>query len=105
MNLLHCRRYPRKVQAAELWAAHVSYQRCLRGTSDYWVNDAIDQLQEYSIEEFPDTEMVVNPAWRELDRQRNSLNNKLRHRRAKFGQLAQHAESKQNEKRYSRWLI
>ncbi len=65
---------------------------------------AIDLLQEYGTEEFSGTEKVVNPAWRELDRQRNSLNNKLRHRRAKFGQLVHHAEPKQNEKKYNRWL-
>jgi len=65
---------------------------------------AIDLLQEYGTEDFSGTEKVVNPAWRELDRQRNSLNNKLRHRRAKFGQLTHHAEVKQNEKKYNRWL-
>ncbi len=30
----------------------------------------IDQLMEYGSEEFPDTETVVNPRWRTLDRQR-----------------------------------
>jgi len=65
---------------------------------------AIDQLQEYGTEEFSDTETVVNPAWRELNRQRSSLNNKLRYRRAGFGQLTHHAESKRNEKKYNQWL-
>lgn len=65
---------------------------------------AIDLLQEYGTEEFSGTEEVVNPEWRELDRQRNSLNNKLRYRRAKFGQLTHHAEPEQNEKSYNRWL-
>ncbi|NOQ46322.1 MAG: hypothetical protein GQ559_06575 [Desulfobulbaceae bacterium] len=46
---------------------------------------AIDLLQEYGTEAFSGTEQVVNPAWREMDRQRNSLNNKLRYRNAKFG--------------------
>ncbi len=65
---------------------------------------AIDLLQEYGTEEFSGTEKVVNPAWRELDRQRNSLNNKLRYRRARFGQLTHHAEPEQNEKKYAQWL-
>jgi hypothetical protein len=65
---------------------------------------AIDLLQEYGTEEFSGTEKVVNPAWRELNRLRNSLNNKLRYRRAEFGQLTHHAESKQNEKKYTQWL-
>lgn len=65
---------------------------------------AIDLLQEYGTEEFSGTEKVVNPAWRDLDRQRNSLNNKLRYRHASFGQLTHHAEPKENEKKYNRWL-
>lgn len=65
---------------------------------------AIDLLQEYGTEEFPGTEQVVNPAWRELDRQRNSLNNKLRYRNAKFGALIHHAQPEQHHKKYAKWL-
>ena len=45
---------------------------------------AIDLIAEYGTDDFPDTEQVVNPARRELERMRNSLNGKLKTRRAKF---------------------
>ncbi len=67
-------------------------------------NYDIDLLQEYGTEEFSGTESAVNPAWRNLDRQRNSLNNKLRYRNAKFGQLAHHVEPKEKQKNHDRWL-
>ena len=65
---------------------------------------AIDLLQEYGTEEFSGTEQVVNPAWRELDGKRNSLNSKLRYRNAKFGELTHHSEQEQNQKKYVKWL-
>lgn len=42
---------------------------CLRRTTDYWVNDAIGR--PFFTDGFPETEQVVNPAWRGLDRSRN----------------------------------
>lgn len=48
---------------------------------------AIDLLGEYKTTPLHDTEQVINPAWRELERQRNALENKLRHRRARFASL------------------
>ncbi len=65
---------------------------------------AIDLLQEYGTEEFSGTEQVVNPVWRELNSKRNSLNNKLRYRNAKFGELTHHFEQEQNQKKYAKWL-
>ena len=65
---------------------------------------AIDLLQEYGTDAFPDTEQVVNPAWRELDRSRNSLQNKLRYRRARFAELSMHPESEDDQARYDKWL-
>jgi hypothetical protein len=38
----------------------------------------IDVLLEYGVTEFPDTEKVINPSWRQLERSRNSVQNKLR---------------------------
>ena len=35
-------------------------------------------LLEYGVTEFPDTEKVINPSWRQLERSRNSVQNKLR---------------------------
>lgn len=65
---------------------------------------AIDLLQEYGTDALPDTEVVVNPAWRELDRSRNSLQNKLRYRRARFAEMSIHPESEEDKTRYDKWL-
>lgn len=65
---------------------------------------AIDLLQEYGTEKFPDTERVVNPAWRALDRSRNSIRNKLRHRRARFAEMTMHPESEDNAEAYDKWM-
>jgi hypothetical protein len=47
---------------------------------------------------------VVNPAWRGLDRSRNSLQNKLRYRRARFAEMSIHPESEADKIRYDKWL-
>lgn len=65
---------------------------------------AIDLLQEYGTEDLPDTERVVNPAWRALDKSRNSVQNKLRHRRARFAQMTMHPESEDNAAKYEKWM-
>jgi hypothetical protein len=65
---------------------------------------AIDLLQEYGTEDLPDTERVVNPAWRVLDRSRNSIQNKLRHRRARFGEMTMHPEPEDNAEKYEKWM-
>ena len=52
---------------------------------------AIDLLSEYGTQEIPETEPpVVNPAWRELDSQRRSLQTKLTQRRARYAALVLH---------------
>jgi hypothetical protein len=65
---------------------------------------AIDLLQEYGTEDLPDTERVVNPAWRALDRSRNSIQNKLRHRRARFAEMTMHPEPEDNAAKYEKWM-
>jgi len=65
---------------------------------------AIDLLQEYGTDPFPDTEQVVNPGWRELDRSRNSLQNRLRYRRARFAEMSMHPESEDDKTRYDKWV-
>jgi hypothetical protein len=65
---------------------------------------AIDLLQEYGTEALPDTERVVNPAWRVLDRSRNSIQNKLRHRRARFAEKTMHPETEDNAAKYEKWM-
>ncbi len=65
---------------------------------------AIDLFEEYGVEDFPDTEKVVNPAWREQERLRNSVQNKLRYRQARFAALTTHPETEDNEKKYRKWM-
>jgi transposase len=65
---------------------------------------AIDLLSEYGTEDFPDTERVVNPAWRERDKSRNALVNKLRYRQARFTEMTMHPEAEDNQARYHKWV-
>jgi len=55
---------------------------------------AIDALNEYRTEPIPGTNRpVVNPAWRELDRQSRSLKTKLTQRQARFAALTLHPQA------------
>ena len=63
---------------------------------------AIDLLNEYGTEEIPETKRpVVNPRWRELDRQKRSVKSKLNHRQARFAALTLHPES--DESAQAKW--
>jgi len=62
---------------------------------------AIDLLSEYGTEEFPGKQRVVNPTWRELDRQHRSLKSKLTHRLAKYAALEMHPEME--DKKVAKW--
>lgn len=64
---------------------------------------AIDLLHEYGTEKIPDTETVVNPTWREVNRLRNSLQNRLRYRRARFAEMTMHPETDNNSTKYRTW--
>jgi hypothetical protein len=64
----------------------------------------IDVLLDYDVAEFPDTEKVVNPAWRQLNQSRNSLQNKLRYRRARFAEMTMHPVTEDKTKKYRNWL-
>jgi hypothetical protein len=66
---------------------------------------AIDLLQEYGTQHLPATEKVINPAWRELNRSRASVQNKLRYRRARFGEMTLHPISEDNAKKHVNWLF
>jgi transposase len=55
---------------------------------------AIDLLNEYGTEQIPETKRpVVNPQWRELDRQKRSVKSKLTYRQARFAALTLHPEA------------
>jgi len=64
----------------------------------------IDVLLEYGVTQFPDTEKVINPSWRQLNRSRNSLQNKLRYRRARFAEMTMHPETEDEPAKYRNWL-
>jgi len=65
---------------------------------------AIDLLSEYGGVPLHDTEMVVNPAWRQLDRQRNSLAPKIQRRQARFAQLTPHPSAAQDMAKHRKWV-
>ena len=64
---------------------------------------AIDSLSEYAVEDLPDTTLVVNPLWRELNRQRNSVQSKLRYRQARFAEMTLHPASEDEVEKISKW--
>ena len=64
---------------------------------------AIDLLVEYGTEDFPDTERVVNPAWRELDKTRQTLVSKLRYRQARFTEMTLHPQAEDDPAKYQKW--
>jgi len=58
---------------------------------------AIDALSEYGTEVIPGTNRpVVNPAWRELDRQSRSVKGKLTQRQSRFAALTLHPEAEES---------
>ena len=63
----------------------------------------IDLIPEYGTELFPGTEKVVNPEWRELKRQRNSVDNKLRYRRARFTAMSMNPANEKDPRKYEKW--
>ena len=65
---------------------------------------AIDLLAEYSTEDLPADEKVVNPAWRTLNKRRNSLQSKLRYRQARFAEMTIHPKVEGETRKYRDWL-
>ncbi len=61
---------------------------------------AIDLLTTYQTELLHDTIMVINPLWRKRQRQRNSLESKLRYRRARFAEWSLHLISASEPEKY-----
>ena len=63
----------------------------------------IDVVLEYGLSGFPDTEKVVNPAWRGLERSRNAVQSKLNYRRARFAEMSMHPETEDSPAKYRKW--
>jgi len=64
---------------------------------------ALDLLGEYGLADLPDTERVINPAWRDLTRRRNAATARLNHRRARFAALDLHPEPLADAVRVEQW--
>ena len=64
---------------------------------------ALELLGEYGTAALPDTERVINPAWRDLAKRRNAASAKLTHRRAKFAALTMHPEPQTEAHRVMAW--
>jgi len=64
----------------------------------------IDVIMEYGIVEFPGTETVINPTWRDLNRSKNSIQNKLRYRFARFAEMTLNPETEENQEKYDQWI-
>lgn len=70
---------------------------------------AIDLLNEYGTEAFPDPQSVINPTWRDLDKQRRSLKSKLTNRRARYTELTLNSAPKEKDivqwqRKQAQWL-
>jgi transposase len=86
-------------------AARVFSRWCQENFFNYMMQHFdIDVLLDYGVTEFPDTEKVINPVWRQLNRSRNCVQNKLRYRRARFAEMTMHPETQDNPKKYHKWL-
>jgi hypothetical protein len=80
-------------------AAYLFSRWCQENFFRYMMQEfAIDALNEYRTEVIPGTNRpVVNPAWRELDRQSRSLKAKLTQRQARFAALTLHPQAEVSE--------
>ncbi len=86
-------------------AAHMFSRWCQENFFGYMMKHfAIDLLQEYGVEEFPDTELVVNPLRREKERLHNATRNKLRYRYAKFAELSLAHETEDDKAEHDKWI-
>lgn len=64
---------------------------------------SLDLLTEYATEPLPDTERVVNPDWRDLNKRRNSLQGMRNRRNAKFAALTLHPQPESDPSRFQKW--
>ena len=65
---------------------------------------AIDLLSDYGKQPIPDTEMVISPKWRALEKEINSLTGKIKSRTSRFGSLTLHPVMEDDKKAYGDWL-
>jgi hypothetical protein len=69
-------------------AAHLFSRWCQENFFRYMKEHfALDMLAEYGTEPLPDTTQVINPVWRRLSNEKQSVQSKLVYRRARFAEL------------------
>ncbi len=93
-----------EVGAADLAAAEVAWWMFHRWSQENWfkymrAEYALDVLVDYSVELDDATRLVVNPRWRELDRQVASSRSRLERAEAKYARLVLQAEEKASEEK------
>jgi hypothetical protein len=91
-----------EVGAADLPAAEIAWWMFHRWSQENWfkymrTEYALDVLVDYSVELDDATRPVVNPRWRELDRQVASARSRLEHAEAKYARLVLKVEEKASE--------
>jgi hypothetical protein len=64
---------------------------------------ALELLTEYSTEPLPDSLRVVNPKWRDLNKQRHSLQGKLNRRNSLFAAWTLHPQLESHRRRFRTW--
>ncbi len=65
----------------------------------------IDELTEYGTEPFPDTKTVVNPKWRDLDREKRKLISLLNRKIIYLHNMDSQKRADPHHKNYEQWLI
>ena len=87
----------------DLPAAEIAWQMFGRWTQENWfkymrTEYALDVLVDYSVELDDEDHLVVNPQWRELDRQVASTRGRLERAQAKYAKLILKTKSQSSEK-------
>jgi hypothetical protein len=64
---------------------------------------AIDLLNDYKKKNVSDTDKVISREWRELEKAKNSLNGKLKTRKARFSDFTLNPMAENSTKKYEEW--
>ncbi len=64
---------------------------------------AIDLLSEYTKVDVPDTEKVISPEWRCLEKEKNSLNGKVKSKKSRFSDFVLKPMEPTGTKKYKKW--
>jgi len=64
---------------------------------------AIDALLEYTKADVPGTEKVISPEWRRLEKEKNSLNGKIKSKKSRFADFSLNPMELTWTKKYKKW--